>query len=162
MHTANHIYDKCITGKILQGRTVILVTHHISLCLTRAKYLVELANGKIIRQGMVEELRKGGELKEIRTEEHTSTKEIEIAEEKIIININEADQVSSGVTRPRTRSKVKGKLVKAETRIEGRIKFSTYRTYLQAGGWFLWVITLALLLSLRGVVILNQVVPVPT
>lgn len=155
MHVASHIYDRCITGQILKGRTVILVTHHLSLCLTKANYLVELANGHVIRQGAVEDLRTAGELKEIQAEMPAQTEEVGATEETLLIN--EADQVSGTTTPYKSRSKSKGKLVTAEVRAEGRIKLSTYKTYLKAGGWSLWIITLALLLSLRGVAILNQV-----
>ncbi|GJJ10044.1 hypothetical protein Clacol_004270 [Clathrus columnatus] len=154
MHTANHIYERCITGKIVHGRTVILITHHISLCLTKAKYLVELANGSIVRQGLVEDLRKTGQLNDVQTEEPISIEEKETAEENVIVN--EADQTSGSTTPHKTRSAIKGKLVKAETRVEGRIKYLTYRTYLLAGGWFLWIITLVLLLSLRGILYLAK------
>lgn len=31
VHTAKWVVDKCIKGKLLRGRTVILVTHNLSL-----------------------------------------------------------------------------------------------------------------------------------
>ncbi|OAX35090.1 P-loop containing nucleoside triphosphate hydrolase protein [Rhizopogon vinicolor AM-OR11-026] len=43
-HTAHHLYHKCIKGELMTGRTVILVSHHIQLCLTGASYIVALDN----------------------------------------------------------------------------------------------------------------------
>ena len=43
-HTARHIMDKCILGPLMEGRTRILVTHHVQLCLAGANYLVRNRN----------------------------------------------------------------------------------------------------------------------
>ncbi|KAG0704981.1 multidrug resistance-associated ABC transporter [Suillus ampliporus] len=50
-HTAHHIYHKCIKGELMQGRTVILVSHHVQLCLTGASYVVALDNGHLLFAG---------------------------------------------------------------------------------------------------------------
>lgn len=50
-HTAHHIYSKCIKGELMHGRTVILVSHHVQLCLTGASYVVALDNGHLIFAG---------------------------------------------------------------------------------------------------------------
>lgn len=44
-HTAAHLYDKCLRGHLLAGRTVILVSHHVQLCAPGAKLVVALDNG---------------------------------------------------------------------------------------------------------------------
>ncbi|GAA5837596.1 hypothetical protein JCM11251_002021 [Rhodosporidiobolus azoricus] len=46
-HTAAHIYEKCLKGPLLEGRTVILVSHHVQLTAPGAAYVVELDNGRI-------------------------------------------------------------------------------------------------------------------
>ncbi|KAB8277924.1 P-loop containing nucleoside triphosphate hydrolase protein [Aspergillus minisclerotigenes] len=45
VHTCEHISRYVLGGELLRGRTCILVTHHLKLCLPRAKYLVQLENG---------------------------------------------------------------------------------------------------------------------
>ncbi|KAG1745260.1 P-loop containing nucleoside triphosphate hydrolase protein [Suillus lakei] len=50
-HTAHHIYFKCIKGELMHGRTVILVSHHVQLCLTGASYVVALDNGHLLFAG---------------------------------------------------------------------------------------------------------------
>ena len=39
-HTADHILNKCLRGPLLQDRTVLLVSHHVQLCLPAADYVV--------------------------------------------------------------------------------------------------------------------------
>lgn len=47
VHTKDHIYQHVLCGELLHGRTCILVTHHLDLCLPRAKYLVRLRHGAL-------------------------------------------------------------------------------------------------------------------
>lgn len=46
----------------MQGRTLILVTHHVESVLNHCAYVVRLQNGSIEAQGTVEELRSSGHL----------------------------------------------------------------------------------------------------
>lgn len=46
-HTARFIVDECFKGSLLKGRTVVLVSHHVDLCLPASEYVVALSNGKI-------------------------------------------------------------------------------------------------------------------
>ena len=39
-HTAHHLFEKCIKGDLMRGRTVVLVSHHVQLCAPDAKYIV--------------------------------------------------------------------------------------------------------------------------
>ncbi|KAH0611111.1 uncharacterized protein H6S33_011538 [Morchella sextelata] len=50
--TSRIVFDKCINGGVLAGRTVVLVTHHVSLVSSYAKKIVVLADGKIISDGL--------------------------------------------------------------------------------------------------------------
>ncbi|KAF8522635.1 P-loop containing nucleoside triphosphate hydrolase protein, partial [Hysterangium stoloniferum] len=154
MHTAHHIYDCCIAGELFQGRTIILVTHHISLCLPKAAYVVELSGGKVVHQGTVDTLRKTGELDHI-NEGTPNLKSEEAGSSSVAMPTNEAD--ASLEPEELSKTKTKGKLVQAETREKGRIKTSTYLTYLNAGGWFYWLLTFTMLITIRGVTIGNHI-----
>lgn len=46
-HTAQYIFTECFQGSLLKGRTFVLVTHHVALCLGAAEYLVVLDNGTV-------------------------------------------------------------------------------------------------------------------
>ncbi|PWY86764.1 ABC transporter family protein [Aspergillus heteromorphus CBS 117.55] len=41
-HTAQHLYEHALTGTLVEGRTRILATYHLELCLPRAEYVVAL------------------------------------------------------------------------------------------------------------------------
>ncbi|KAI6116284.1 ABC transporter type 1, transmembrane domain-containing protein [Pisolithus sp. B1] len=50
-HTAHHLYHQCLNGDLMRGRTIILVSHHVQLCMSGASYIVALDNGRVIFQG---------------------------------------------------------------------------------------------------------------
>lgn len=80
-HVGRHIFENALTGDLANGRTRILVTHHVSLCLPATKYEVKLGEGKIEHAGFVEELRKAGVLDDI----------VEEAEEEAVIDEETVD-----------------------------------------------------------------------
>ena len=147
MHTSDHIVKKCITGGLAAGRTIILVTHHLSLCLPRASYFVELNDGKIIRRGPAQEF-----IDERLTQNDTAPNGNEDNKPEPVDN--EAD-LETGIT-----PSVKlgdGKLVEKEARPEGRISWRAYYMYIRSAGIFCWILSLVFMLLLRGINILNQV-----
>lgn len=46
-HTAQFLVDECFRGKLLRGRTVVLVSHHVDLCLPVSDYVVAIADGRV-------------------------------------------------------------------------------------------------------------------
>lgn len=61
-HTAKHIFEQCISGTLMLGRTCILVTHNIALCVPSSHYVVFLTNGKVTAQGSPEDMMASGVL----------------------------------------------------------------------------------------------------
>ena len=154
MHTAQNIVDCCLQGSLMRGRTVVLVTHHISLCLRVASYIVELSGGKVIRSGLVKDLKASNELKTvIEAEDDTYKEEGETPNAKV--TETEADELSEVNSEVRATSS--GKLVEAEHRAEGRVSIWTYITYVRAAGWVSWLLTLSLMLLIRVIAIANDV-----
>ncbi|EAW11105.1 putative ABC bile acid transporter [Aspergillus clavatus NRRL 1] len=51
VHTARHLYDHALTGQLAEGRTRILATHQIGMCLSQTEYLVHLQNGNVAFAG---------------------------------------------------------------------------------------------------------------
>jgi ABC-type multidrug transport system fused ATPase/permease subunit len=171
MHTARHLVEKCLIGELMQGRTVILVTHHVSLCLPVANYLVEISGGKITKQGSVAELMARGSLLEVLKEQDALVH----GEEDIKVDDvkgNEADGIADDSERatPSTAEGASnkvipswrlsdaqlGKLVEEEARAEGQVSLKTYLTYARAAGYWTWLLTLLLMLSLRLINIASQ------
>ena len=63
-HTAKHIFEYCILGPLMYGRTSILVTHNIALCVPRSHFVIALNNGKIVAQGPPDDVITSGALGE--------------------------------------------------------------------------------------------------
>ncbi|KAI6042315.1 hypothetical protein EDC04DRAFT_2564267 [Pisolithus marmoratus] len=60
--TSRYLYERLFCGPLLEGRTVILVTHYIELVLPQANYIVCVQDGRIITQGYVGDLQAEGRL----------------------------------------------------------------------------------------------------
>lgn len=163
MHTAQHIVEHCLRSELTQGRTVILVTHHIRMCLPVAAFLVELAGGTVKRSGTIQELRETEQL----PADDCNFSDVGNQDDNEPTVENEADAVGATPDKlpltmkakcsRRTRPNSSGKLIEAETRAEGRVSIKTYFTYIRAAGWLSWVITLVLMLLMRLINIANDV-----
>ncbi|KAK1234881.1 hypothetical protein PQX77_001975 [Marasmius sp. AFHP31] len=158
MHTAQHLVEKCFSSELMRGRTIVLVTHHISLCLPISSYLVELSHGKVIRQGRIDSFEQRELQKVIETEDEPFMEEEPVEAKPVLVELNEADeQDAPAIKRTEDDSKrTKGKLVEVEARAEGRVSIHTYMTYIRAAGVWSWLMTLVLMLLIRGITIGNQ------
>ncbi|KAI0789892.1 P-loop containing nucleoside triphosphate hydrolase protein [Abortiporus biennis] len=156
MHTAQHLVKNVCAGDLVRGRTVILVTHHISLCLPIASYLVELSNGSVLRQGSIPQLEARGQLTKVIQAEDIPKEEppVEATTEQ---NINQADVLTNGGSVPVKPKKANGKLIEDEARAEGRVSMRTYLTYVRAAGIASWLMVIFLTIFIRGINIFNQV-----
>ncbi|KAJ7675323.1 P-loop containing nucleoside triphosphate hydrolase protein [Mycena rosella] len=154
MHTAQHIVANCLTGFFARDRTIILVTHHISLCLPIANYLVELVEGRVLRQGTIKSFEESGILQKVVETEDQGFPE---QQEDVAVSVdNEADLAAEAIE-PVKRVRGDGKLIEAEARAEGRVSWRTYLTYIRAAGVSSWILTLVLMLLIRLINIGNQV-----
>ncbi|KAJ6497544.1 multidrug resistance-associated ABC transporter [Mycena sanguinolenta] len=55
-HTATHIVHKCLAGDMVLGRTVLLVTHNVSLASRIANFIVVLGSDGSIQHGPVDQV----------------------------------------------------------------------------------------------------------
>lgn len=149
MHTARHLFEHCLApnAELIRGRTILLVTHHVSLCLPATGYLVELENGRVVRQGSVEELRHQGHLAHVIERDDVSGKHTPEDEETKTENGNAIGGTVSLSDANRPVQPDVGKLVDAESRAEGRVSYRTYLLYVKAAGWLSWILTFLLLVS---------------
>ncbi|GAA5937761.1 uncharacterized protein JCM15063_002109 [Sporobolomyces koalae] len=166
-HTARHLYRKCLKGPLLENRTVVLVTHHISLCLPGAEYFVSLSEGRIEKQGRVADMDQSELQVELTEEDEVAEKVEEAIKLDIKDRIDPADpkgaehaaaQVIAGSDdeppRPsaaaaKKTSEAKGKLVEEEARQTGRVKFAVYSLYLRSAGYTTWALIFLLILAGR-------------
>jgi len=126
------------------------VTHHISLCLPAASYLVELSRGEVLRNGAIQDFKDLGQLTEIVEAED------EVPEDPPLVQgpENEADTDQQFQDQSRA---TRGKLIEVEARAEGRVLWRTYITYVRAAGLVSWILTILLMLLIRAINIGNQV-----
>ncbi|KAJ7597443.1 pleiotropic drug resistance ABC transporter [Mycena floridula] len=152
MHTAQHLVAHCLSGELVRGRSIILVTHHLSLCIPIAKYVVELFEGTVLRSGSSEET---GLIQKVIQSEDINYIDQEISEETSLEN--EADKLSDKRNGAAPAGKSTGKLIEEEARAEGRVSLHTYLVYMRAAGTISWMLTFILMVLIR---ILNIVVQV--
>ncbi|CEQ40039.1 SPOSA6832_01630 [Sporobolomyces salmonicolor] len=177
-HTARHLYRKCLKGPLLEARTVVLVTHHISLCLGGSDYLVRISDGRIAMQGAVADLDKSEITSELVVEDEEAAnaeveddkekegkigasdpKEVERAAAKTLAP-PPTDTPAESYTSTRAPSpaldassaapKGTGKLVEEEARATGRVKWKVYALYLGAAGLWTWFAIVGLIFAGRA------------
>ncbi|KAF9453004.1 P-loop containing nucleoside triphosphate hydrolase protein [Macrolepiota fuliginosa MF-IS2] len=162
MHTAQHIVKACFSGSLAENRTIILVTHHITLCLPIASYVVELGAGQPLHHGPKTDLAQQDVLEDIvQAEDHPSITDDD-SPTLHMPDLSMVDLNGSGTATPAyfpdsESDSVDGKLIEIEARAEGRVSLSTYMTYIYAAGIACWVLTIFIMLLIRFVNIGNQV-----
>lgn len=50
-HTARHIFDQCLKGPLVKGRTIVLVSHHVQLCAPGSDFVCLLDSGYVKYSG---------------------------------------------------------------------------------------------------------------
>ena len=165
-HVGRQIFEQCVTGEICEGRTRVLVTHHVGLVQSKTKYLVELGDGTVLHSGLLSELAEDGTLQKIKTNEQAEIQGDEAGESSTAVNSEEASIIDA----PETNGKKNGeeaqqdqngtsqaaapkdtktteakKFIKDEERAKGMVKGHVYATYIKdSGGVMLWVVCITL------------------
>ncbi|KAI8886932.1 hypothetical protein K501DRAFT_330885 [Backusella circina FSU 941] len=137
--TGQHLYQKCFMGPLMKNRTLVLITHNISLCLPGSAHVVFIKDGSIELQGSPTELAQAGQLEWIIQEneetpdDDDNTGIIDPPTEEIPKTNNDTDK-----KKPRV-------LIEVEGRASGMVKFRLYKKYLTlAGNWVFWTSLLLL------------------
>nr|XP_018261799.1 ATP-binding cassette transporter [Kwoniella dejecticola CBS 10117]OBR83957.1 ATP-binding cassette transporter [Kwoniella dejecticola CBS 10117] len=157
--TARHLYDNVLQGTLIEGRTVIMVTHQVNLVAPASKFVVLLEDGQVTASGSPTELSSNGylDLHESSTsstptasssagfpptqpvaddliEPVLDTEPAEILEVQKQADVDKAAETTSEV-------KLDKQLVAAETSGQGMVGFGTYWLYFKSMGsglfWFI-------------------------
>ncbi|KAF8859693.1 hypothetical protein BDZ45DRAFT_742025 [Acephala macrosclerotiorum] len=142
-HVNKHIYENAVMGELSEGRTRILATYHVSLCLPKAKYAVRLsAKGVLEHAGLIEDLRQTGTLNEI-LKANDAVESVDVEEDEALsaVETNTLPTIPSGDAAFAAEAPPK-KLHEVEKRETGRVKTSVYAGYLTQGftlGLTYWV-----------------------
>ena len=159
-HTAKHIFEHCILGPLMFGRTCILVTHNVALCVPFSQHVVVLNNGKVATQGPPEEVMSSEILGEEASQSKPGSSNATRHHSRIHSSTGigqEGSKVANGHTYPSdSHAQEDGKVTtpvmdgnnKASTRTEskttGRVKIPVIKMYLAAmGPWYFWVAVFA-------------------
>ncbi|KAF9203873.1 hypothetical protein BGZ49_005929 [Haplosporangium sp. Z 27] len=149
-HTAGHLFENCLKGPLMNGRTRILVTHHIRLCLRDATYVALLKDGslaltgtpvKLIRSGLLSEILERNGLME---EENSNPNPPTLTTEHVINH--KGSSLRNAVSPKLKKPKEAKKLVDEEARSRGKVKLMVYNAYLKAcGGAGFWIVLVFML-----------------
>ena len=155
-HTAKHIFEHCIMGPLMFGRTCILVTHNIALCVPRSRYVVAVSNGKIAAQGSPDEILTtgvlGDELLKSRpgsksgTQTHSRSLSVTGDGEQDKKDMNgEAPEanghVNGSAKAPANKSKTESANIRTESKAVGSVNIKVIQMYFAAmGPWSYWLL----------------------
>ncbi|PMD43673.1 hypothetical protein L207DRAFT_422294 [Hyaloscypha variabilis F] len=155
-HTAKWIFDNCIRGPLMVGRTCLLVTHNLALCAPQSRYVVLLDNGKIEIQGPTEEVIASGKLGEDVNKSKVESAAISRIPSRVPSSVgDESGETLIDDAEPPNGNN-NGKLTKVksaqkqpnpkkdameETKAEGGVKWTVIALYLKSmGPWWFWVL----------------------
>ena len=148
----------------MQGRTIILVSHHVQLCAPGASYITALDNGRVKYEGSKEGFYNSGIMKTlVQSTSSEFSGEMDDREGKVTSE-NDKESVLAGevdppwsetnsTVVPSTAPSIKAikkparKLVEEEKRAVGRIGRDIWETYIRACGnvWY-WLLFIAFLI----------------
>ncbi|KAL7922508.1 multidrug resistance-associated protein [Trichoderma austrokoningii] len=146
-HTAQWIFTNCINGPLMKGRTCILVTHNIQLCVPSSDYVVLLDNGRVTAQGPSQEViasgKLGEEVQRSRPASHTASRipsrvPSSLGDEETMVNSNGDASDAASTSK---KDKKKDQPLPEETKATGSVKWSVLRIYLASmGPWWFWLV----------------------
>ncbi|GAA5950453.1 hypothetical protein JCM3765_004553 [Sporobolomyces pararoseus] len=151
-HTAQHLVEKCLTGKLMRHRTCILVTHSVDLCLPYASFFVSMDNGTVVSSGATGTLTPRTIQKLGQTDE--DGRKLADASAFTIEALAEGE-TDEGALRQREEERKKRveklKLVKDETQSQGAVSAQVYLLYIRALGGFTWLLIIVFVYVLAQV-----------
>ncbi|KAJ6521925.1 P-loop containing nucleoside triphosphate hydrolase protein [Mycena vulgaris] len=122
VHTAKWIVDKCLRGDLIEGRTVILVTHNVAMTAKIADFVVSVTlDGRVRSQGSISDAL---------AKDETLAKEVSKDQEILAAAEKEIDStLAAGEP-----TEKKGKLIVAEEIAIGHVTWSALNLYFSGMG----------------------------
>ncbi|KAG2735537.1 hypothetical protein G9P44_001751 [Scheffersomyces stipitis] len=164
-HTALWIYENCISGPLMEGRTCILVSHNVALTVQNAAWVVVMENGRVKTQGTPEDLVHTGSLGDddlikssVMGSRNQSSTNLQSLEDKNADMKAKAAVIESklkAVADEHTEDdskKTDGKLVEEETKAEGVVSSDVYLGYAKLfGGLPTWAVVISCFVLSQGI-----------
>ncbi|KAG7664937.1 YBT1 [[Candida] subhashii] len=163
-HTALWIYENCICGPLMEGRTCLLVSHNVALTVQNAAWVVALENGRVKNQGLPEDLLASGDLGDddlvassiasSRNQSSVNLQSLEDKNEKMKAKAAaiETKLKALGGEQEEVMAKTDGKLVEEEGKAEGVVGSEVYLGYAKLfGGFPVWSLLIFCFIASQGV-----------
>ncbi|KAJ1899647.1 hypothetical protein LPJ81_004100 [Coemansia sp. IMI 209127] len=174
-HTAKHILMECLLSKtrLMRGRTRVLVTYHVTMCLPYAQYMVMINEGRITLKGTPDELKNKSNLSLALLEsqsakDNRSTEQDDDKRNTHYVNDRKPEDeynrkhlrklaMKRGIDPDSDLSMLQGILIKDEEREEGNVKFEVWKTFMLAcGSKAFWGYIIAVLLIAEALTALRS------
>ena len=148
----------------MQGRTVILVSHHVQLCAPGSHHIVALDNGGVVFEGNPAAFQASGIMGTLVLSLDTAdTKEepvVEFPEEKTLSFGTSSElnaPATSQIVESEHKKKPPRKLAEEEKRAVGQIDRDIWLTYIRAcgNGWYWLILWIILIVASLGPVLEN-------
>ncbi|PKX97332.1 putative ABC transporter [Aspergillus novofumigatus IBT 16806] len=138
-NVSRRLYDNALTGALAKGRTRILATHHVRLCLGGAAYLVRLENGSVVQAGHPSSLVQD-ETFEQKLDDGTSDTSLGSKPTPL----KSGQRINATPTESDAQPK---KYYEEEKRERGVVRAEVYKAYMKAsGGYPRWILVIVLCL----------------
>ncbi|PVI02265.1 P-loop containing nucleoside triphosphate hydrolase protein [Periconia macrospinosa] len=142
-HTARWIFQKCLKGPLVNGRTVILATHNAALTAADAAFVVVLREGQVVASGSAIEIKRSANLPEFEnliSQEPVTDHRSQIIENELEPHLKPANFERESV------EIIQGNITEGfsedpsdETQADGSIPWLTVFRYLRSmGGLMFW------------------------
>ncbi|KAL8950390.1 MAG: hypothetical protein Q9222_003570 [Ikaeria aurantiellina] len=122
--TAEFIVRHCLCGSLTEGRTVILVTHRVTLCQHLAQQVVEVVDGAAYV---------------------LSTDTVPSDESPVVMATNDANELKKGNQEESDDGTVPDKFIEDEKRSHGGIRAAVYWEYIKAGKIRWWIVLIVVI-----------------
>jgi ABC-type multidrug transport system fused ATPase/permease subunit len=167
--TGKHLFEQCLLGELMSNKTILLVTHAVSLTLSRAEFAVVLKRGKVVAQGTAEQVMRRAERLGLEIFKDISQTESDIVTQQVnepksvcsqkLHSIQDAEEVEVEFMENqefKKKNDVPFSITTQETKTTGSVSLSVYSGYIKAIGspftvviFFLLMILARLLLTLK-------------
>ena len=142
-HVAERVAHQALSGRLAEGRTRILATHHVDLVLPMASYAVHLSNGRVVSAEHLDPPDDLALLLSARGADEQPGHAVYGASgsgSSTDVSVLDDDQQKN-----KSQAAMREK-EKEEKRVRGRVKWNVYLTYFGAsGGWVWWIAGIAIL-----------------
>ena len=141
-HTSKHLLKEALTGPLMEGRQLIIATHHHTLLAPHAAHVICLDNGRIAKQGAPADVLEV-ELQVDQVKEKQSQDPLKLSSD------------SDGVMMREKGIEIK-QLFDKEQRSRGRVRWEVYATFFQSSGYHLIASVLFFVSLHKASEVLNQ------